>query len=167
MRKYNEELVARLQNDSKSVMEDGVEFIVKPIPEIEKTSGMDPRMLKAAKEKIKNLPTEFSIDAFQLYGERYRPDKKNYDLTENRLNTKQKLIQVNEHYINTFFYYPDNKEDMPIVLYIHGGAFMTGDHTQFENQCRFIAEKAQACVVFPEYRLAPENPFPAGIEDAF
>ena len=35
MRKYNEELVARLQNDSKSVMEDGVEFIVKPIPEIE------------------------------------------------------------------------------------------------------------------------------------
>ena len=166
MRKYKEELVARLQNDSKSVMEDGVEFIVKPIPEIEKTSGMDPRMLKAAKEKIKNLPTEFSIDAFQLYGERYRPDKKNYDLTENTINTKQKLIQVNEHYINTFFYYPDNKEDMPIVLYIHGGAFMTGDHTQFENQCRFIAEKAQACVVFPEYRLAPENPFPAGIEDA-
>ena len=52
MRKYKEELVARLQNDSKSVMEDGVEFIVKPIPEIEKTSGMDPRMLKAAKEKI-------------------------------------------------------------------------------------------------------------------
>ena len=45
MRKYKEELVARLQNDSKSVMEDGVEFIVKPIPEIEKTSGMDPRML--------------------------------------------------------------------------------------------------------------------------
>ena len=43
MRKYKEELVARLQNDSKSVMEDGVEFIVKPIPEIEKTSGMDPR----------------------------------------------------------------------------------------------------------------------------
>ena len=167
MRKYKEELVARLQNDSKSVMEDGVEFIVKPIPEIEKTSGMDPRMLKAAKEKIKNLPTEFSIDAFQLYGERYRPDKKNYDLTENTINTKQKLIQVNGHYINTFFYYPDNKEDMPIVLYIHGGAFMTGDHTQFENQCRFIAEKAQACVVFPEYRLAPENPFPAGIEDAF
>ena len=53
MRKYKEELVARLQNDSKAVMEDGVEFIVKPIPEIEKTSGMDPRMLKAAKEKIK------------------------------------------------------------------------------------------------------------------
>ena len=65
MRKYKEELVARLQNDSKSVMEDGVEFIVKPIPEIEKTSGMDPRMLQAAKEKIKNLPTEFSIDAIQ------------------------------------------------------------------------------------------------------
>ena len=87
MRKYKEELVARLQNDSKSVMEDGVEFIVKPIPEIEKTSGMDPRMLKAAKEKIKKLPTEFSIDVFQLHGERYRPDKKNYDLTENTINT--------------------------------------------------------------------------------
>ncbi len=53
MRKYKEELVARLQNDSKSVMEDGVEFIVKPIPEIEKISGMDPRMLKAAKKNQK------------------------------------------------------------------------------------------------------------------
>ena len=54
MRKYKEELVARLQNDSKSVMEDGVEFIVKPIPEIEKTSGMDPRSSKRKNQKFAN-----------------------------------------------------------------------------------------------------------------
>ena len=110
MRKYKEELVTRLQNDSKVATENGVDFIIKPIPEMEKISGMDPRMLKAAKEKIKKLPTEFSVDTFQLYGERYRPDKKNYDLTESVINIKQKLIQVKEHYINTFFYYPENKK---------------------------------------------------------
>ena len=53
MRKYKEELVTRLQNDSKVATENGVDFIIKPIPEMEKISGMDPRMLKAAKEKIK------------------------------------------------------------------------------------------------------------------
>lgn len=68
MRKYKEELVARLQNDSKSVMEDGVEFIVKPIPEIEKTSGMDPRMLKAAKEKSKNCQQNFRLMHFNYMG---------------------------------------------------------------------------------------------------
>ena len=51
MRKYKEELVTRLQNDSKVATENGVDFIIKPIPEMEKISGMDPRMLKAAKEK--------------------------------------------------------------------------------------------------------------------
>ena len=44
MRKYKEELVTRLQNDSKVATENGVDFIIKPIPEMEKISGMDPRM---------------------------------------------------------------------------------------------------------------------------
>ena len=69
MRKYKEELVARLQNDSKSVMEDGVEFIVKPIPEIEKTSGMDPRMLKAAKRKNQKFANRnFRLTHFNYMG---------------------------------------------------------------------------------------------------
>ena len=67
MRKYKEELVARLQNDSKSVMEDGVEFIVKPIPEIEKTSGMDPRMLKQQR-KIKICQQNFRLTHFNYMG---------------------------------------------------------------------------------------------------
>lgn len=165
MRKYPKELVERLQNDWKVVNEKEVDYIIKPIPEIQKQSGMDPRMLDAAKKKNKKLAKEVSIDTFQLYNERYRPDKKNYDLTSETIVIKQKLIRVKKHYINTFIYHPENKKNMPLVLYIHGGAFMTGDHTQFENQCKLIAEKAQACVVFPEYRLAPENPYPAGIED--
>lgn len=94
MRKYQKELVERLQNDWKVAHENEVDYIIKPIPEIQKQSGMDPRMLEAAKKKNKKLAKEVSIDTFQLYNERYRPDKKNYDLTSETIVIKQKLIKV-------------------------------------------------------------------------
>lgn len=166
MRKYEKNLIKNLQGNSKFQKENGIVFEIKPIPETEKKEGMDPRMLEAAKQKVKNLSKDFSVETFQLYEERYRPDKVNYDLTTTAIEKKQRLMKVKKHYINTFFYRPKNLErDLPVILYVHGGAFMTGDHTQFENQCKLLAEKAQALVVFPEYRLAPENPFPAGLED--
>ena len=166
MRKYENDLLEHLEKGKYISYENGIPYEIRPIPEKEKTVGMDPRMLKAAKEKSKKLQKTFSPETFQLYEERFRPDKINYDLTTEPILKKQLLISSDDHYINTFFYWPEQKEEnLPVVIYVHGGAFMTGDHTQFENQCRFIAQHAQALVVFPEYRLAPENPFPAGLKD--
>ena len=166
MRKYKESLIKNLQENSKFQKDNGVVFEIKPIPEIEKKEGMDPRMLEAAKQKIINLSEDFSVETFQLHEERYRPDKINYDLTTAIIKKKQQLVKVKQHYINTFFYRPEKaKGKLPVILFVHGGAFMTGNHMQYENQCRLLAEKANALVVFPEYRLAPENPFPAGLED--
>lgn len=168
MRKYDEKLIKNLQNNVKVHQENGIPFEIKPIPELDKTNGMDPRMLKVAKKKALKLHNNFSVDSFQLYEERYRPDKINYDLTTKEIIKKQQLVKVKDHYINTFFYRPKNTTGkLPAILYVHGGAFMAGDHIQFENQCKLIAEKSGALVVFPEYRLAPENPFPAGLEDIF
>lgn len=168
MRKYNKVLSDYLQNNTEIRQENSVSFEIKPIPDPEKTEGMDPRMLEAAKRKMKKLQSNFSAETFQLYEERNRTDKISYDLTSVSIMKKQQLVKINKHYINTFLYRPRHLEDkIPVILYVHGGAFMTGDHTQFENQCKLLAEKAEALVVFPEYRLAPENPFPAGLEDIF
>jgi len=53
----------------------------------------------------------------------------------------------------------------PGVLYIHGGGFCFGS-VEFEHQgAMAAADAADAVVVSVEYRLAPEHPFPAGIED--
>jgi acetyl esterase len=55
----------------------------------------------------------------------------------------------------------------PGLLYIHGGAFVTGDVPTFDNDCLRIAADIGAVVVSVEYRRAPEDPFPAGVEDCY
>jgi acetyl esterase/lipase len=55
----------------------------------------------------------------------------------------------------------------PGVLYVHGGGFCFGS-VEFEHQGALdVAHAAGAVVVSVEYRLAPEHPFPAGIEDCY
>lgn len=55
----------------------------------------------------------------------------------------------------------------PGLLYIHGGGFCFGS-VEFEHQgALLVARAADAVVVSVEYRLAPEHPFPAGIEDCY
>jgi len=58
-------------------------------------------------------------------------------------------------------------EARPGVVYIHGGGFCFGS-VEFEHQGALaVALAANAVVVSVEYRLAPEHPFPAGIEDCY
>jgi acetyl esterase len=52
-----------------------------------------------------------------------------------------------------------------IVVWFHGGGWITGDIGYSDAICRLIADTAQCQVISIDYRLAPENPFPAAIED--
>jgi acetyl esterase len=57
------------------------------------------------------------------------------------------------------------RTSLPALVYFHGGAFvMEGAPAHFENAVRYAAE-ANCVVVFVEYRLAPQYPFPAGFND--
>jgi acetyl esterase len=55
--------------------------------------------------------------------------------------------------------------DAPIVLYIHGGGFYLGSLDASAWICGEIAAATNAVVAAVEYRLMPEHPFPAGLED--
>jgi len=55
----------------------------------------------------------------------------------------------------------------PVVLYLHGGGWTLGDLEGYDEQCRAVAATVGAVVVALEYRLAPEHPFPAAVEDAW
>lgn len=59
------------------------------------------------------------------------------------------------------------KGPRPAVVYFHGGGFVGGSLWAVENQCRLLAERLDAVVFNVEYRLAPEHPFPAGLDDAW
>ena len=53
------------------------------------------------------------------------------------------------------------------VLYLHGGAYVSGAPAHYRHFTWRIADTAQASVWALEYRLAPEHPFPAAVQDAF
>jgi monoterpene epsilon-lactone hydrolase len=52
------------------------------------------------------------------------------------------------------------------ILYLHGGYYLSGSIKSHRNLAGNIAAAAQACALIIGYRLAPEHPFPAGLEDA-
>jgi len=53
-----------------------------------------------------------------------------------------------------------------LILYLHGGAFVAGSIRTHRHLAAYLAGAAESRVLLPEYRLAPEHPFPAGLEDA-
>jgi acetyl esterase len=60
-----------------------------------------------------------------------------------------------------------SSEDAPAVLvYFHGGGWVIGDLEGHDSFCRLLAAEAYVEVLNVDYRLAPENPFPAGLDDA-
>ncbi len=66
-------------------------------------------------------------------------------------------------------YRPTDVGDRPLpgVFEIHGGGFITGNLEMMNGWCDQVAAEFPAVVVSVDYRLAPENPFPAGVEDCY
>ena len=59
-----------------------------------------------------------------------------------------------------------NEPNAPLVVFLHGGGFVFGDLETHDRVCRMLCKHAGVHVLAIEYRLAPEFPFPAGVEDA-
>jgi acetyl esterase len=56
---------------------------------------------------------------------------------------------------------------MPLTIFFHGGGWVIGDLDTHDGVCRFLAAAAGTAVLAVDYRLAPEHPFPAAVEDAW
>ncbi|HEY7053621.1 MAG TPA: alpha/beta hydrolase [Mycobacterium sp.] len=71
--------------------------------------------------------------------------------------------------VPTRVYWPSNEDTTapPIVIFIHGGGFAVGDLDTHDREARLHAAGAGAVVVSVDYRLAPEHPFPAAVDDVW
>jgi acetyl esterase len=63
-------------------------------------------------------------------------------------------------------YRPEGEGPFPTVVFFHGGGWVIGDLETHDNQARSVARHGRAVVVSVDYRLAPEHPFPAAVDDA-
>ncbi len=55
----------------------------------------------------------------------------------------------------------------PLLVFFHGGGWVLGDLDTHDGLCRFLAAAAGTTVLSIDYRLAPEHPFPAAVEDSW
>lgn len=62
-------------------------------------------------------------------------------------------------------YDPAPGQSLPACVYLHGGGHMAGSIVVYDPVCRHLAVTARCRVVAVEYRLAPEHPYPAGLDD--
>jgi acetyl esterase len=61
---------------------------------------------------------------------------------------------------------PDGPEEpRPVLVYLHGGGWTIGSIETHDNTCRSLANGSGAVVVSVDYRLAPEHPYPAALDD--
>src|SRR5438105_335443 len=58
-------------------------------------------------------------------------------------------------------------ELLPGIVFFHGGGFVLGDLDCYDALCRTLANESCCRVISVDYRLAPEHPFPAAVEDGF
>lgn len=70
--------------------------------------------------------------------------------------------------VSVRIYRPKEREMVrPCILHIHGGGFVVGSAAMMDPMHRALALEVNCVIVSVEYRLAPETPFPGGIEDCY
>ncbi|MGF1875981.1 alpha/beta hydrolase [Photobacterium frigidiphilum] len=77
------------------------------------------------------------------------------------------LVINDEYNVPVRIYHPAPEQALPVLVYYHGGGHMAGSITVYDPICRKLANATQHIVVAVDYRLAPECPYPAGVNDAY
>ena len=128
--------------------------------------AIDPILVKVLDAVPFRLSTDDGIDAAR---QRFR------DLPRRPLHPKLRVedrdVPAPAGTVAIRIYWPptgsEGGELLPVVVFFHGGGFVIGDLDSYDGTCRQHAVGADAIVVSVDYRLAPEHPYPAAVEDAW
>ena len=72
-----------------------------------------------------------------------------------------------ESELKAWLYRPSAQDQLPILVYFHGGGFTIGSLQSHDAVCRYLSKEAECLVLSVDYRLAPEHKYPAAVEDAW
>ncbi len=77
------------------------------------------------------------------------------------------LVFSSQYNVPVRIYHPVPNEERAVLLLFHGGGHSAGSVSVYDPICRKLAKATGQIVVSAEYRLAPENPYPAALTDAY
>lgn len=176
-KKYSEQLLTDMKNRQYTIQENGIEILIKPIPETDTPGMLDPRLYDSMAPMFKGVKGAIAKKMM----------KKNQDVQKsartmrkmmngitsipivNDVETKKRALKINDREIPVRIYTSksEGKEEKPIFYYIHGGGFVAGSPDVVEEMCKMMVEKTGCVSVTLDYRLAPEHPYPAGFDDCY
>ncbi|SIR76049.1 acetyl esterase [Haladaptatus litoreus] len=81
--------------------------------------------------------------------------------------TVERTIPGPDGSLSTKLYLPQESGSFPTIVFFHGGGFVLGNLTTHDVLCRQLTRQSRCAVLSVAYRLAPEHPFPAAVEDAY
>ncbi|MCG3109460.1 Arylesterase [Metallosphaera sp. J1] len=88
--------------------------------------------------------------------------------TREKLEIVQDLeIPTRDSRIRARLYVPSNRENLPVLVYYHGGGFVFGSIESYDGLSSLIAKESGVAVLSVEYRLAPEHKFPTAVNDSW
>ncbi|MBS5969879.1 MAG: alpha/beta hydrolase fold domain-containing protein [Clostridium perfringens] len=157
------DLIKAMNENARFINEDGVDILVKPIPDPVEGTRIDRRIKYFDQYKRPKR----SGNPYVFAGEEVGDMRDNMGLLNLNL-CKSNILMSKENIngVNCRVYKKEGvKENLPCIVYIHGGAFIGGSLDVSENPCKLIAEGINGVVISVDYSLAPENPYPLGLND--
>ena len=80
-----------------------------------------------------------------------------------------RMLEVSDRRIPARVYRPTGRDGvkLPVYVHFHGGGWVFGDLDSHDIPCRYLCMQSDALVISVDYRLAPEHPYPAALDDAW
>src|SRR3954454_16070337 len=80
--------------------------------------------------------------------------------------TIHECVDVDASGVPARLYRPNDRDGLGLLVFFHGGGWVLGNLESHDNLCRILANVSGCCVLSVDYRLAPEHPYPAALDDA-
>ncbi|GKX65599.1 alpha/beta hydrolase [Inconstantimicrobium mannanitabidum] len=175
MKEYEQALLDELQQKTITIKNNGIDVIFKPSPGEDRPGYLDPRELNIMKEHWAGnmqqeppkepIPMEVLIPIMREF-----MGFANRNLNTVEIHTKYEELKESGNTVGLWRYYPRKSEKnrkRPAVVFIHGGGWIGGSVYTVENFCRLLAELIDGVVFNVDYSLAPEKPYPNGLNDNY
>lgn len=166
MIRYEQSLAKAMHEDTSTINVYGVEIQVKHIPDEPRPGCFDPREFEFVKQAFEaGEPKEPTVQEM-----RDRMGFPNLNMNTVEIHTRYEEHNFDGNTVGIWIYRPrkpEGRTGRPGFIYLHGGGWIGGTTYTVENPCKLLAELAD-CVVFNiDYSLAPEKPYPNGLNDCF